>query len=411
MSFVIKPRPRPSTIVCLASFFKGVEFLRECKRQGWSVVLITKEKRQYEAWPRESLDNLLTVPNDADADAFIRLVSEIARRVKVDRVVALEEYDVITASLVREHLCIDGMSSATTRRFRDKLAMRVAAQKAGINVPEFVHTLNHEDLHAYMQHTSPPWILKPRADVSAIGIEKLDDAETTWRALERLDARENLRERSPHYLLERFVPGDVFHVDSLVNNGRVIFAEANCYGRPPMKVAHEGGVFRSFTLRRDSDERRELLRLNRQLIRALGLRRGATHAEFIKGSADGRFYFLEIAARIGGAYIAEVAEAASGINLWREWAKLELSDDEHPYRLPKPRKYYGGIVLSLARQEHPDTSLYTDAEIALRVSKRYHVGLVVRSPKHARVQELLDDYERRFMKDFHAVAPPLERAE
>ncbi|MBA2339584.1 MAG: ATP-grasp domain-containing protein, partial [Pyrinomonadaceae bacterium] len=281
--------------------------MRECKRQGWRVVLVTKEKQQHEDWPRESLDNLFTVPNDADADSFIRLVSEIARRVKVDRIVALEEYDVITASLVREHLCIDGMSSGTARRFRDKLAMRVAAQKAGINVPEFVHTLNYEDLHSYMGRVSPPWILKPRADVSAIGIEKLHDAEAFWRALERLDAREKHRERSTHYLLERFVAGDVFHVDALLNNGRVIFAEANCYGRPPMKVAHEGGVFRSFTLRRNSDERKELLRLNRQLIPALGLRCGATHAEFIKGSADGRFYFLEVAARVGGAYIAEVA--------------------------------------------------------------------------------------------------------
>jgi biotin carboxylase len=253
--------------------------------------------------------------------------------------------------------------------------------------------------------------LKPRTDVSAIGIKKMHDAEQVWRAIDALDAREWLNEKSSFYLLERFVAGEVYHVDSIVSGGRASFAGVSVYGRPPMNVAHDGGVFISHLLERESADRERLLEINRQVIDALGLRRGATHAEFIKSAADGRFYFLEIAARVGGAYIAEALEAASGINLWREWAKLELSDDAHPYEVEPAREDYGGIVLSLARQEWPDTSGYTDAEIVYRVRKPYHVGLVVRSPDHARVRELLDGYARRFAEEFIAVAPPRERAE
>jgi hypothetical protein len=239
----------------------------------------------------------------------------------------------------------------------------------------------------------------------------VSDAEQVWRAIDALDARERPSEQSSFYLLERFVAGEVFHVDSIVCGGRVAFAGVSMYGRPPMNVAHEGGVFISHTLERRGGERRKLLEINRQVINALGLRRGATHAEFIRSAADGKYYFLEIAARVGGAYIAEALEAASGLNIWREWAKLELSDDAHPYRAEPAREEYGGIVLSLARQEWPDTSPYTDAEIVYRVRKPYHVGLVVRSPDHARLRRLLDDYARRFAEDFIAVAPPLERAE
>jgi biotin carboxylase len=251
--------------------------------------------------------------------------------------------------------------------------------------------------------------LKPRSDVSAIGIKKFDEAERVWRTMDELDARENLNERSPYYLLERYVAGDVFHVDSLVNNGRVAFAGASGYGRPPMDVTHQGGVFISRTVRRSSEDERRLFRLNRKLIAALGLTHGAAHAEFIKSAADGEFYFLEIAARVGGAYIAEGLEAASDINIWREWAKIELAREDNSYRLPRQRKEYGGIVLSLARQEYPDTSGYTDEEIVYRVKKSHHVGLVVRSPRLERVEELTNDYARRFGEEFMAVVPPPER--
>ena len=398
-------------LVCLATYFKGVDFIRECKNRGCHVVLVTKESMLGEDWPRESLDDLVAVPNDAHSDLFIHLVSLLARKNKIDRVIALEEYDVVTAAQIREHLCLPGMSSTTARLFRDKLAMSMKAKTAGINVPDFVPLLGNDEIRQFMERVPPPWIIKPRADVSAIGIRKVQESEEVWRAIDELDARERLRERSPHYLLSKFVAGDVFHVDSIVNNGRVLFAGANQYGRPPIVVAHHGGAYLSHTIARGSADEKTLLQINRRLVKALGLEKGATHAEFIKHDADGRFYFLEIAARVGGAYIAEVLEAASGANLWREWARLELSDERSAEKIPTDGRNYAGIVLSLAKQEYPDTSAYDDPEIVYRVKKRHHAGLIVRSGKLERVTGLLDSYARRFADDFIAVVPPLERAQ
>lgn len=397
------------TVVCLASYFKGVEFLRECKRQNCRVFLLTREKLRQENWPHDCIEEFVTLPNDASPDHFIYAATQIARRYKLTFVVALEEFDVITAGLIREHLRLDGMTSADARLFRDKLAMRVAALKAGINVPDFVHVLNYGELQNFMERVPAPWVLKPRTDVSAIGIKKMHDAEQVWREIDALDARPRLNEQSSFYLLERFVAGEVYHVDSIVSGGEALFAGVNVYGRPPMNVAHDGGVFISYSLERENEDRRKLLEITRQVIEALGLRRGATHAEFIKSASDGKFYFLEIAARVGGAYIAETLEAASGINIWREWAKIETADRQHPYHAPQANKNNGGIVLSLARQEYPDTGNYTDPEIVYRIRKRYHAGLVVSAPKLERVEELLDQYARRFAEDFTAVAPALER--
>ena len=432
----------PLNIICLATYFKGVDFIHECKSRGAQIVLITKEKMLGEAWPRESLDELVALPNDAGPDLFIHLTSLLARQTRIDRVVALEEFDVLTAAQLREHFCLPGMSSATARLFRDKLAMAAHAKQAGVNVPEFVPLINHDEVRQFMERVPPPWIVKPRSDVSAIGIKRVQEPGEVWRAIDDLDARERFRERSSHHLLARFVGGEVFHVDSLVNDGRVVFAGANKYGRPPMEVAHKGGAYISHTIPRGTAEEKALFEFNRKLVKALGLEKGAAHAEFIKSDQDGQFYFLEIAARVGGAYIADVLEAASGVNLWREWAKLEMEDgekgrrrdagtgrrgdtrtgregerekgrrqDSGAHKIKPTRKDYAGIILSLARQEYPDTSSYNDPEIVYRVDKKHHAGLIVRSKSLERVQELLNQYSVRFAEDFAAVLPPLERAE
>jgi biotin carboxylase len=403
---------RPPNIICLATYFKGGDFIRECKRQGCHVILITKEKMLEEDWPRDCLDDLIAVPNDAGPPLMIDLTAFIARKMKVDRVVALEEFDVMTAALVREHFCLSGMSSSTAKTFRDKYRMAEAARAGGVTVPEFVPLINGDEVRDFMERLPPPWIIKPRSDVSAIGIRKVGDPEEVWRLTGEMNERENLRERASYYLLAQFVAGEVFHVDSIVSGGRVVFAGANRYGRPPLEVAHGGGAYVSRTVAHGSVNERKLVALNRQLVKALQLERGAAHAEFIKSDADGEFYFLEMAARVGGAYIADVLEAASGLNLWREWAHMEASDGRQSTRQLKPLRHeYAGIVLSLSKQEQPDTSAYDDPEIVYRVKKKHHAGLIVQSKNLERVEELLTQYAARFADDFVAVVPPLEKAE
>src|SRR5215510_6547633 len=328
----------PLNIICLATYFKGADFIQECKARGCHVILVTKEKMLREDWPRESLDDLIAVPNDAGPALFIDLLAFLARDRKIDRVVALEEFDVVTAALMREHLCLPGLSSSGAKIFRDKLSMAVHSQRAGINVPDFVPLVNVEEVEEFMQQVPGPWVIKPRSDVSAIGISKVSEPEEVRRAVSEMNERENLRERASYYVLARFIPGEVFHVDSVVNDGKVLFAGTNQYGRPPMQVAHSGGAYVSRTLPRGSANEKELLTINKRLIRALDLQRGATHAEFIKSDADGKFYFLEIAARVGGAYIADVLEAASGVSLWREWARLEVGDGKVSSRFMGLRK-------------------------------------------------------------------------
>jgi len=393
------PENQPLTILCVSTYEKGQEFIRTCKAMGCRVLLLTVEKLRNAAWPFDSLDEVFTMPEELALQHLIYTVSYMARSRPIDRIVALDEFDMENVSALREHLRLPGMGLTTVRYFRDKLAMRGKAREAGIRVPEFVHVLNYDALREYMARVPEPWLLKPRSQASGIGMKKIHEPHELWPWLDQLGDQQSF------YLLEQFLPGRVFHVDSVVSEKEVVFADAHAYGTPPLDVSHQGGVFTSRTLQRDSEDAQALFVVNRRLIEGLGLMRGVTHAEFLKSYADGQFYFIEIAARVGGAHISDVVEAASGINLWREWAKLEVGAGKVAYQLPATRNEYSGVIVSLARQERPDFSAYNDPEIVYRVKKYHHAGFVLKSPSPQRIQELLDSYAQRFVDDFMATQP------
>jgi biotin carboxylase len=397
------PESRPLTFLCITTYEKGQEFMRECKRHGCRVLLLTAEKLRDADWPRESLDDTFYLPADIAITDIVQAVTHLTRTQKIDRIVALDEYDMETAATLREHLRVPGMGLTTMRYFRDKLAMRMKALDGNVRVPDFVPVFNHGDIRYYLEHVPGPWVLKPRQEASAIGITKIHAAEELWPLLERLGHKQ------PSFLLERFVPGDVYHVDSVVSENEVVFANVSKYGKAPMNVAQGGGVFTTFTVARGSEEDLGLRQINRDLIAALGLVRGVAHTEFIRANADGHFYFLECAARVGGAYINEMIEAATGVNLWREWARIEVAGGDGTYKLPAVREEYAGVILSLARQEAPDTSGYNDPEVFLRIKKHHHAGLILRSTDSQRIPALLENYARRFAEEFLAVEPPREK--
>ncbi len=386
---------RPITILCLASEYKGVPFIEECARQGARVILMTAEKYGGDPWPWEAIYRHYNMPDLHTQPNITNAVSYLARENDIDRIVALDDYDVATAASLREHLRVPGIGETQARYFRDKLAMRLQAASHGIRVPAFTPVFNYDQLRDYMAAITPPWVLKPRFEAGAVGIRKLHDSEGVWRALDELGDQQSF------YLLEQFVPGDVYHVDALLWGGEVLFAVSSRYGAPPLSVTQGGGIFNTRLLPRDSEEFRETTRLSADVFRAFYLQQGVTHTEFIRAHHDGEYYFLETAARVGGAHIDRMVDAATGIALWQEAARIELAVERgEAYELPEHRDEYAGLIICLAREQWPDLSAYNEPEIVWRVPREYHAGLLVASDDPDRVSQLLDQYNDRFVRDF-----------
>jgi hypothetical protein len=393
-------------IICIASYEKGHEFMRECARQGANVILLTSASLEHKVqWPTESIGEIFYMPDDRKVWNKMHTLyglSYLARTRAIDRIVPLDDFDLEMASFLREHLRVPGMGETTTRYFRDKLAMRMRAEEAGIKVPRFQHVLHHGRVNEFLSTVPGPWVLKPRSSAGAIGIKKCHSAQEAW------DQINALGDEQSFYLLEEFIPGEVCHVDSIMIERQLRYALASQYGRPPLEVSHDGGIFLTSLVERGSELERKLQETNRRVLAALGLLRGVSHSEYIISRETGEVYFLETSARVGGAHIADLIEAATGINMWREWAKIEIGG-RAPYELPAAREDYAGLLVSLARQEHPDLSILQDPEVVWRMEKKHHAGVIVASPSLNRVRELLTKYTDVVSERFHAVAPPRSR--
>jgi biotin carboxylase len=390
------------TFICISNYFKGNDFLINMKKLGNKVFLITSEKLRNKPWAFDSIDEIFYMPGqdiDWDLDMLLQGVAGLMRKEKIDAIVALDDFDVEKATFLRENLRVDGMGQTTGRYFRDKLAMRVKAQAEGVPVPSFSALFNDEYINHFADTVSPPWVLKPRSEASASGIMKVNSKEELWQKIHELG------DNRIKYLVEQFKPGAVYHCDGLNFNNKVLFSITSQYLATPMEISQGGGIFRSANIPYNNADDKAIKKVNEQVMKAFGMKHGATHTEFIKCNEDGKIYFLETSSRVGGAHLAEMVEAASDINLWGEWAKIEdalVRGKE--YKVPSQKKQFAGIVLTLSKFEQPDLSGFNDSEVCFRVPLEYHAGLIVKCDKHERVRELLDDYAERLVRDFATVA-------
>jgi hypothetical protein len=396
---------QPLNFLCVSTYFKGEDFLKSVKAEGNNVYLLTKKKLEHDAWPWESIDDTYYIEEWNQEDVAKGIAYKF-RTIKFDRFVALDDFDVEKVALLREHFRMPGMGRTTAHYFRDKLAMRMKALEEGVNVPEFTDLFNNDIINDYADRVSPPWLIKPRMEASATGIKKIHSKDELWQVVNELgDERDN-------YLVEQFAPGDVYHVDGLNVDGKVVFSRVSKYLDTPFEVAHGGGIFRSASSKIGSKIEKGLQKMNAEVMKAFGMQFGASHTEFIQSKATGELFFLETSSRVGGANLAEMVEYASGVNLWGEWAKVETANlRKTVYKLPKINNQYAGIVVSLSRFEHPDTSSFSDKEIAWRMDKPWHIGLIVVSDSSERVLELLDQYTERIGQEFHASLPAPDKSE
>jgi hypothetical protein len=388
--------------ICISNYFKGNDFLIHLKKLGNRVYLITSEKLRDKPWAFEYIDEIHFMPGqdiDWNLEELLAGVAGLMRHRKIDGIVALDDFDVEKAAYLRENLRMPGMGQTTGRYFRDKLAMRMRAKDAGIAIPAFSPLFNDEEINQFADTVSPPWVLKPRSEASAWGIMKVHSKEELWEKIHELG------DNRIKYLVEQFKPGAVYHCDGLNWHAKILFAVTSQYLATPMEISQGGGIFRSANIPYDSEDDIAIKKMNEAVMKAFGMQHGATHTEFIKCNEDGKIYFLETASRVGGAHLAEMVDAASGINLWKEWAAIEDSLVKGKvYQLPEVKQEFAGIVLTLSKFEHPDLSGFSDGEVCFRVPLEYHAGLVVKSDNHARVRELLDDYAERLVNDFATVA-------
>jgi len=340
-------------------------------------------------------------PSVWNLDHLVDGFSYLLKTHKIDAVIALDDYDVEKAALIRETFRIPGMGQTTHRYFRDKLAMRQMAKDSGIDAPQFSAIFNDEIVNDFADQNPAPWVLKPRSEASATGIIKIKSKEELWPAIEKLGAERH------KFLIESFKPGDVFHVDSLIYNKEILFTSASQYLSPPMEISHEGGVFRTKTLAFYSEEFIALEKANSNVLKSFGLVNGVSHTEFIRCRENGKWYFLETSSRVGGAHIPDLVEASTGINLWREWARIEDALLKNTtYEIGKSTGFAAGLIVALGKEKVQNYDKFKCEEVVKFIPLDYHIAIVYKSDSKEKIQEKLDEAALLITQEYLNILPP-----
>jgi hypothetical protein len=241
----------------------------------------------------------------SDHDTFLdaaRLLQRAGGR-PASRVAAITERYLLPVARLREELGLAGMTVAQTLRFRDKVAMKEHLVGTGIRIPDFAPYGRPAARELLDRHGTI--VAKPRLGAGAAEVNVLRSVADLER-FERFNGH-----RLADFDAEEFITGRVFHIDSVVDRGRVIAATAAdsidattsfaskqyCRG-----IAVPAGPLLD-----------RLLRFNAAVIAAHPDYLGVTHHEVFVSPAG--LCFCEIAARAGGGGVLAGFRSRTGVNL------------------------------------------------------------------------------------------------
>jgi hypothetical protein len=306
-------------ILCLAASHTGDQFLEELMNLGCRVVLLTIDEHADAGWPSNAISELRSMPARMTLQQITNTVTYLARSRKFARIIALDNFNVQIAATLREHLRIPGMGVTTACYFSDRLAARLKAVQMGIAVSAFTSVANYDELRQFMRSVPSPWLLTPRSDSCDFKSRQLEESEQVWRAFDELGDYQS------GFLLEQSIEGDRMQVDSLTADGAVVFSAVSPYRAASSEGTEADELLPLSPKHSSKAEIERLRRANAALLSSMRMARGVTHTEFLRSHATGEFYFMETSATVDDRCVADMMQETHRLNLWREWAKLEVA--------------------------------------------------------------------------------------
>ena len=294
---------------------------------GTDVVLLTSchsivDDSEIDALRAAGVD--VTVLDDYDAPSVTGLIHAACERVRAGALISLTEADVIRCATVRERLGIIGQDTASATAYRDKYVMKSHCSLAGIKTAAMARADDDNGL-ARLAAGAEMLVVKPVRGVAA---------KNTYVA-HSLGAVRHLLDEIGHpsdFLVEEFVIGDMYHVDGLMLDGKVIQSWPSRYLYQQWQTMYEAKPNLSAMLPADDPLTERLNATTANVVTALPPAAGlhALHAEYFVRDDD-RIVLCEIASRTGGAGIVEAYERSFGVSLYGEPLRQQLgappSDD------------------------------------------------------------------------------------
>ena len=263
----------------------------------------------------------------ADVDGVV----DTARRHSVDGVLTVSaDRAVPVVAAVAERLGLPGIGTETAHLMTHKVAMRLCLAEGGVPQPRFAAVRARREARPAAETVGFPAVLKP-ADSGG------------QRGLFRLESFDDL-DRHLHAALAESPTGEVIveeYVDGLELNGLVVARAGAPYPLllsdrlRPDGVGFGVGWIHQYPSQLFGDALEEAERVAVRSVRVLGLEDGIAFPQLIV--SQGRALVVEVAARIPGGQMADLAYHALGVDLV-EVALRQALGEPVPDELVVPRR-------------------------------------------------------------------------
>jgi biotin carboxylase len=301
-----------------------------------------------------AVDGDATAPGLAAADVGevvdfrdVAAVTAVGRREHVDGVLTVSaDRAVPVVAAVAEALGLPGIGTAAAHALTHKIAMRRLLAEHGVAQPAFAGVRTLQEGRAALDTVGVPAVLKPADSGGQRGLFRLDSADDLDAHLHAALAESS----SGEAIVEAYSEGLELNGLAVVRDGEVEVLTLSDRLRPP-GIGFGVGWTHVYptTLFGDALGRAEENVV--AAVHALGLRDGIAFPQLI-ASADGEVYVVEVAARIPGGQMADLAWHATGVDLleiaFRQALGLDVPDE-----LAKPKVSQPLAIKFLTAQPGP----------------------------------------------------------
>ena len=264
---------------------------------------------------RRSLSEYVQVSSLWDSGRVVAELQEQLRGHQLDRIECLWEPGVILAAELRDHFGVAGLSVEHAQLFRDKEAMKVALDKAGIRTPRHVAVDSVAGCWAAVEEIGFPIILKPIDGAGSADTYRVASREELRAVLPRL-------RHVPKISVEEFIDGEEYTFDTITIDGEIAYYNIAWYRPRPLIARSNEWISPQVIALRDVDgpDLAGGVQMGIDVIKALQFDTGFTHMEWYR-KADGEVVFGEIGGRPPGAYQVDQMKYACDFDVFKAWGQ------------------------------------------------------------------------------------------
>jgi biotin carboxylase len=274
-------------------------------------------------------------------------VVELGRREAVEGVLTVAaDRAVPVVAAVAEELGLPGIGPETAHRMTHKIAMRRTLADAGLPQPRFSAARTLHEAHGAAETVGFPAVLKPADSGGQRGVFRLESIDDLERHLHAALAESPTHEA----IVESYEEGLELNGLVIVRDGDAELLTLSDRLRPP-GIGFGVGWIHVYPSTLFGDTLTQAEHLAVRAVRALGLRDGIAFPQLI-ADETGRASVVEVAARIPGGQMADLAAHAVGVDLV-EIALRQALGEEIPDELARPQRQQPLAIRFLTAEPGP----------------------------------------------------------